>query len=49
MYGVYDYGIETHTHTLTQLVTPCPVTFVTTCPSVIFLFATGLSPPCLRY
>ena len=29
--------------------TTCPVKFGTTCPSVIFLLATGLRPPCLRY
>ena len=58
MYGIYDYGVvthtrtrthtrgHTHTHTHTKLATTCPVKFVTTCPSVIFLFATGLSPPC---
>ena len=27
----------------------CPVKFGTTCPSVIFLLATGSRPPCLRY
>ena len=35
--------------TISYIVTTCPVKFVTTCPSVIFLFAIGLSPPCLRY
>ena len=57
MYSVYDYGVVTHTHTERErererekeLATTCPVKFVTTCPSVIFLFATGLSPPCFRY
>ena len=29
--------------------TTCPVKFGTTCPSVIFLLATGSRPPCLRY
>ena len=29
--------------------TTCPVKFETTCPSVIFLLATGSQPPCLRY
>ena len=29
--------------------TTCPVKFGTTCPSVIFLRATGSWPPCLRY
>ena len=29
--------------------TTCPVKFGTTCPSVLFLLATGSRPPCLRY
>ena len=29
--------------------TTCPVKFGTTCPSVIFLLATGSQPRCLRY
>ena len=29
--------------------TTCPVEFGTTCPSVIFLLATGLRLPCSRY
>ena len=44
MYDVYDYGVVTHTYTHThararmhaQLVTTCPVKYVTTCTSIIF-------------